>query len=160
MSASPNSLAKPSVGALAAILALTLLVSLRSAQAQAVEAGSVDNRLYMLLWHGNPGFSLENISIDIGMPSFSPPATAIHIPTSVPPGSGRLAAFAFDVNASVAIDSWENALITVSGTVKGSPVAVTVPVRLKVAADAPAAVYVDSLLGTEEVDSDADGVAD
>lgn len=130
------------------------------ANANPIEADSQGNRLYVLLAHRNLHSSLDGVSVTVAMPSFTSPGTSLHTPTSVPSDSARLAAFSFDVDPGVPLGTAGEALVSISGTVAGTPVGTIFSVPLSVASNAPAVVIVGTNLGHEDVDTDGDGVAD
>lgn len=142
-------------------VALLLAVAPDPALAFDIEPDSVGNRLYVLLWHGNLSASLDSVGVVVTMPSFTSATTPLHVPTTVPAASGRLAGFSFDV-LPVATGLSGDAVVTVTGTVAGTPVLATFNVPLVTVVDAPAIVIVDSLLDNqiEAPDFDGDGVAD
>lgn len=158
----PAGIAKKSTAIGVGIFAFVLLVLAfpSLAPAHPVEEDSLDNRLYVLLWHQDLLHPLDVTSVTLTLPSCCSGATSVHIPPQVPADSGRLAVFEFDVNPAT-LGFTGNAVVTVSGTVNGSPRQVDLSVPIEVVANAPPPATVnDNNFGMEEVDTDGDGVAD
>lgn len=148
-----------------ALFALTILGPLAErAAAYDVEADTVANSIYVLLWNGDPAADFTSVAIAGEPPAFVSGLNVTLVPTDVPASGSDLASLAFDVAPGAVLGTTGDIRIDVSGTSSGQVIAFELIVPLEVVATAPDAqgVVGEGVPAPDPggVDTDGDGVTD
>ena len=138
-----------------------------------LEAGSLNNRLYVVINHPDNTAALTNLIIHFDPPAFISTLRPVHLPNSVPAGGAAMAGFEFDSDPSAQLAVSGTLLVTVAGTVNPlvytlqGPAPSTHPevsydVSLQIVSSAPTnqGMVVGTVPGVADIDSDGDGTSD
>ena len=147
--------------------AVLLLASARALPAHAYDVApdSQGNTLYLLLWHQDPALTLDNVTIASQAAGVVSSAATTFVPSSIPPGTARLAALEFSIGAGAAVGTAGVLPVTIGGTGGGSaiePYTLEVPLLVSDSAEARQGIAGPGFAqpGVASPDTDGDGVLD